>query len=679
MIHVDHGQPEHLGRLVRALLREYPDIDVFTDVRAVLNVAPGSVFILVPKPEDADWLNLNRPIFAQRQIKVVLYCDYPTTLALADRAVDFFDWVSQHHVCPGGPPDFAVQGFRKAVAANAPGIVWTGAVDGLVRVFEAAFPGETLQWVFRTGHHNELARRIQLAGDAWVAYRAHDAEHVYPFRLAVAIVGKWTRTIMLMAKPRSPAWWPLNDACLTLDASQSLFREAGMCHPGRLAALTGLEKETVELARQLLNSGVEEADLLATLCDEADPGVAVAKKAHRMNGVGLPAVALRIASAPLLRALDDAPEVSAIRETFIEAVKLGQGEVTRVLSKYAVKVSGNAPSSDAFRWMRRSDWKFFLREWQAEKTATQHVDLRLFSSADPLRQKAHTSTLELPQETIASLGKGNYVDVLKSFSKQRRKRGPFRQYLGQIRARVYLDIRHNQGAESILRKALDLADAFDGPSTPLFAELMVDMALLLHRKKGDASTAFALLRKLLGAELASLHVDTENASEASAKPTRNTSVDDFIHLFLAQSNSPPPLPPESKARALRILAEVLLSQGRYEEVEEVAQRAHETAIHASEIARPETWRGLALLGRARALQGRHAEGKNDLEKAIELATSDFGKNHAEVARLWLDLARLQARHQDTETIRNAIDCWKDAQCDDKERTEALEELRRMAP
>lgn len=71
MIHVDQGRPEHLCRLVRALLPDYPDIDVFTDIRAVLNVALGSVFILVPKPEDADWLNLNRPIFAQRQLKVV--------------------------------------------------------------------------------------------------------------------------------------------------------------------------------------------------------------------------------------------------------------------------------------------------------------------------------------------------------------------------------------------------------------------------------------------------------------------------------------------------------------------------------------------------------------------------------------------------------------------------------
>jgi len=306
LIHVDQGRPEHLGQLVRALLPEHPNLDVFTDVRAVLQAEPGSILILVPKPEDAEWLNLNRPIFAQRQLKVVLYCDRQTTLALADRAVDFFDWVSQHHTCPDGPPDFAVQGFRQAVA--------------------------------------------------------------------------------------------------------------------------------------------------------------------------------------------------------------------------------------------------------------------------------------------------------------------------------------NQ------------------------------------------------VRKLLASEWQSLHVDLTEAGEVSAKPTRNSSVNDFIHLFLAQSNTSPPLPPESRARALRILAEVLLAQGRYEEAEDVAQQAHETALHAPEIACPEIWRALALLGRARALHGRHAEGKKDLEHAIELATNSFGNTHAEVARLWLDLARIQARNQDAEpaeTIRKVIEVWERAHSDAKERDAALEELRRM--
>ena len=55
LIDVDQGRPEH--EAARALLPEHPNLDVFTDVRAVLQAEPGSVLVLVPKPEDADWSN----------------------------------------------------------------------------------------------------------------------------------------------------------------------------------------------------------------------------------------------------------------------------------------------------------------------------------------------------------------------------------------------------------------------------------------------------------------------------------------------------------------------------------------------------------------------------------------------------------------------------------------------
>lgn len=70
----------------------------------------------------------------------------------------------------------------------------------------------------------------------------------------------------------------------------------------------------------------------------------------------------------------------------------------------------------------------------------------------------------------------------------------------------------------------------------------------------------------------------------------------------------------------------------------------------------------------------------DLQRALELATNAFGNKHAEVARLWLDLARIQARIQDADTadvMGKAVDTWKQAACDVKERDEALEELRRL--
>lgn len=679
---MDQGRPEHLGKLVRALLPEHTNLDVFTDVRAVLQAEPGSVLVLVPKPEDAEWLNLNRPIFAQRKLAVVLYCDRQTTLALADRAVDFFDWVSQHHTCPDGPPDFAVRGFRQAVANQAPGIVWTGQnVEGLVRVLGAAFPGETLRWVVPPRHLGQFVAAIHAAGDAWVACRIHAKEHMHQFRGALAAVSKRTRAIALMGRPQQfLGWWPVNDTYMTLQAAQSNFLQASVRRPGRLAALTGLEKETVELAGELLHAGVNETDLFATLVSEADPGIAVAKKAHKMGLVELPDVGLRIAPAPVLRALDAAPDVHAWREAMIEGMARDLWQGKRETIDSLLEATGLALASDLHWWITDTEWDLFRREENSAKRPLDTVDSRQDSSSGMVHRQARIPTFELSAETITSLLNGKHFEALESLAAHHEQVPLEHQFhINQLRTRIYFDLCNGDAATGMLFPTIHDEGQLAGTSTPLFAELMVDLALMFHGD-GDARTAFALLHKLLSAEWASLHVDVTQAGEATAKPTHTASINDFIHLFLAQSNSLPPLPPESSARALRILAEVLLAQGRYEEAEDVARKAHETALHAPGIARPETWRALALLGRARALQGRHADGKQDLQRAIDLATKDFGKTHAEVARLWLDLARVHARNQDAdtaETIRKAIDVWERAQCEAKELGAALEELLRM--
>src|SRR6185437_6149382 len=91
LILVDRARPERLGELVRALLPGSPDLEVHTDVRCAFTVPHGATLVLAPRPSDADWLNIQRPVFARRALRVILWCDADTTLALAHDAVDFFD------------------------------------------------------------------------------------------------------------------------------------------------------------------------------------------------------------------------------------------------------------------------------------------------------------------------------------------------------------------------------------------------------------------------------------------------------------------------------------------------------------------------------------------------------------------------------------------------------------
>ncbi|MRG94918.1 hypothetical protein [Polyangium spumosum] len=102
LILVDDAVPERLGGLVRALLADHPDLEVLARPSGLIDLPDGAVVVLVPEAEDAAWLNINRPVFARKSLKVVLFCRREVTEVLAREAPDFYDWIAQRHECPPG-------------------------------------------------------------------------------------------------------------------------------------------------------------------------------------------------------------------------------------------------------------------------------------------------------------------------------------------------------------------------------------------------------------------------------------------------------------------------------------------------------------------------------------------------------------------------------------------------
>lgn len=107
---VDRARPERLGDLVRSLSRDHPDVEVYTNAVELTQVSEGALAVLVPDPKQASWLNLERPIFANRALRVILFSDADTSGVLARRAPDFFNWISHRIECPEGAPLPAVRG-----------------------------------------------------------------------------------------------------------------------------------------------------------------------------------------------------------------------------------------------------------------------------------------------------------------------------------------------------------------------------------------------------------------------------------------------------------------------------------------------------------------------------------------------------------------------------------------
>lgn len=118
MILVDQAGPGVLPVLLRRLLPLYPDLEVLFSAVQLGTVAEGSVVILCPDPSEAAWLNLNRPLLSQRALRVILFCDTETAIALNRQAPDFFDWISRRVVAPTVAPPHAVAGLRGRYAGR---------------------------------------------------------------------------------------------------------------------------------------------------------------------------------------------------------------------------------------------------------------------------------------------------------------------------------------------------------------------------------------------------------------------------------------------------------------------------------------------------------------------------------------------------------------------------------
>ncbi|MDI1430687.1 tetratricopeptide repeat protein [Polyangium sorediatum] len=275
LVLVDHARPERLRDLVLALLPTYPDVEVYTDVRAVYEVPEGAVMVLAPRAEDADWLNQQRPVFARRKLKVILWCEAETSVALAQKAVDFFDWISHRHECPPGVPMHAVFGIRSALCARAPGIAWVG--DNLEECFRVALPGRRLVHLSARLSYKELVQAIRSAGCAWIVLR--DVKE--PFARERAEKALHELRIRTRVFWDSFSNWTLDGRCSALDKARAIVAALGTHAPGRLVALAGLEPDAVDVVAFALRCGVSEPDLQAVMQSATDPGAAAVALVER--------------------------------------------------------------------------------------------------------------------------------------------------------------------------------------------------------------------------------------------------------------------------------------------------------------------------------------------------------------------------------------------------------------
>jgi len=274
---VDAARPERLRNILIALLPNHPEIDVYTDVGDIYRVPEGSVMILLPKAEDADFLNVNRPVFEARRLKVILWCEEATTQVLRRNAFDFYDWISHFHVCPFGAALHGVYGIREALCKRAPVIWWQG--GDLEACFRVALPRRKLLHIDAAQPFAKIVHTLESNTGSWIVFEGVSHEHPETIDLALRQARRRGRVICnpsgtTLMGTCVTRWWIVSGSMdLPTPPHPHLIKQK---YSERLFALCGYDPTAIWLAWRLLED-TDRAKIEQVLREDRAPRVALSK------------------------------------------------------------------------------------------------------------------------------------------------------------------------------------------------------------------------------------------------------------------------------------------------------------------------------------------------------------------------------------------------------------------
>jgi hypothetical protein len=275
-----------LREALLALFDTYPTLEAYSSVEQLQQIEPGATLLLYVQREEFEWLTMRRGFFRERRLTVILWASESVAHALRQTAFDFLDMISHTFEAPESPAPFLVANLKAAVT-RCPRILWEGPPFGANPayrgVFEAASPTQPSKWCNARETYREIKRQVTEAEGAWLF--CYNIETPLQLKLLEAAIDGLTNPpiLIFVRNPKSdssqlPAWgwWPAYREPISFIQGRKQLSARGLHRSGRLAALTGLERESLIVLEALLALGFEEAHLEEVLRKSEDPGVALA-------------------------------------------------------------------------------------------------------------------------------------------------------------------------------------------------------------------------------------------------------------------------------------------------------------------------------------------------------------------------------------------------------------------
>lgn len=607
---VDRARPDRLGSLVRELLPEHPELEVYTDASRVLHAPYGATLVLAPRAADADWLNLNRPVFSERALKVVLWCDSETTTALARQAVDFFDWISDRVECPPLPPRYAVAGLRCALAARAPGVVWKG--EWLEESFAEARPRGRLHRVSAARPYAELLAEVRAHPRQWIGWT--DVDSVFRLRRvrwALAEARHRTQTILINPAVQSPGWWSVFTEVGDLHLSCEWLQRAGASSPGRLAALVDFESDALELVAWLLEKGVGERQIEQVLLQAVDPGAALGGLTLERGVISPRALVWGISNAAVMRAIKlQGSRPAVLRNAELERVARrweSGDDVDLTEGAWWAAWAKVPPAIEQFRKIAPWGQSFVVELMLLHRHYSPELQKLLTRTASRLGE------LDVAESWVRRLVETGLPEGLVELAALRRAQGDYEES-----ARILRELLAAQGSDLLpeLRlkvlieqaKALELAERYSE------AEVLLRQVLELERQLPDSSLSF---RAGAVEYLGSIMLQQGRYAEAEVLLRQA--------LVLQQEVNGPSDP--SYAEVVELLALVVGEQGSLSEAESLLRQALEIKGRRLEPAHPSITVTLTWLANILRILGRYPEAESLALQAYGIQKGLFGPEH----------------------------------------------------
>jgi tetratricopeptide (TPR) repeat protein len=242
---LDEARPAALRPLVRTLAEFDPNLHVHLDARQLAALPDRATALLRLRIADAEWLNLRRPMFAQRRLRVILWSESGVTAQVRDIAPDFFDWISHVIECPALVPDHIIAGLRASPAF--PGVAWHGSLDP-VPALVAAFPDTHCERRTWSRKYTDIIAALRSAAPGWIVWdELPNTRGLQRLRFALREVGRTDLRCLVTNPPTATlGFWPIDADPADWDDAAASLTSHGRSDGPRLAALTGLEPRLVE-------------------------------------------------------------------------------------------------------------------------------------------------------------------------------------------------------------------------------------------------------------------------------------------------------------------------------------------------------------------------------------------------------------------------------------------------